>query len=243
MSRTDFAPITEVASAYFRSFWQLVERIDLEALTRVVDRLWGARDRGATLYVAGNGGFCDGTGGPNGTAEFNGPSGLAVDSNLSALYVNLASALSALHTAVADHLTSEYGQGPWSAGTSEKGVLHALRVSRVFAAREGAEIVGTLRLTTRKPWAIDTSYFTACRTPLYLLAMAIAPARQRQGIGKWCLEEAKRLARAWPAEALRLDAYDAPAGAGPFYARCGFTEVGRASYRRTPLIYYELALA
>jgi GNAT superfamily N-acetyltransferase len=113
----------------------------------------------------------------------------------------------------------------------------------VFVARAGSEIVGTLRLTTRKPWAIEASCFTPCNTPLYLLAMAITPARQRQGIGKKCLEEARQLARAWPAGALRLDAYDADAGAGSFYARCGFTEVGRASYRETPLIYYELLLA
>jgi GNAT superfamily N-acetyltransferase len=151
--------------------------------------------------------------------------------------------LAALHTAVADHLTSKHGRGPWSVKTSEQGVLYASRTSQVFVAREGDEIVGTLRLTTRKPWAIDPSYFTPCNTPLYLLAMAITPARQRQGIGKRCLEEAKLLARAWPAGALRLDAYDADAGAGPFYARCVFTEVGRASYRQTPLIYYELLLA
>ena len=78
--------------------------------------------------------------------------------------------------------------------------------------------------------------------PLYLLAMAVAPARQRQGIGRRCLEEAKQIARAWPADAIRLDAYDAPAGAGGFYARCGCTEVGRASYRNVPLIYFECLL-
>jgi GNAT superfamily N-acetyltransferase len=114
--------------------------------------------------------------------------------------------------------------------------------SHIFVAREGAEIIATLRLTTKKPWAIDTSYFTACRHPLYLLAMAVTPSRQRQGIGKKCLEAARRIAKAWPADALRLDAYDAKAGAGPFYARCGFTEVGRTSFRNTPLIYHELLL-
>ena len=40
----------------------------------------------------------------------------------------------------------------------------------------------------------------------------------------------------------RLDAYDSQAGAGEFYASCGWTEVGRASYRDVPLIYYELLL-
>jgi len=153
--------------------------------------------------------------------------------------VNDAAKLAALHTAVSEHLTSQHGHGPWSAPTSEKGVLYAMRTSRVFIARRGAEIVGTLRLATKKPWAIDTSYFSKCQRPLYLLAMAVLPRMQRQGLGRRCLEEATRIARKWPADAIRLDAYDADAGAGPFYARCGYTEVGRISYRNVPLIYYE----
>jgi GNAT superfamily N-acetyltransferase len=153
-----------------------------------------------------------------------------------------ASALAKLHTAVANHLTLQHGRGPWSSSTSEKGVLYAMRTSRIFIAREGAEIIATLRLTTKKPWAIDTSYFTKRDHPLYLLAMVVIPSRQRQGIGRKCLDAARRIAKKWPADAIRLDAYDAKAGAGPFYARCGFTEAGRASYRNTPLICYEMLL-
>jgi hypothetical protein len=48
--------------------------------------------------------------------------------------------------------------------------------------------------------------------------------------------------RAAGGDAVRLDAYDAVAGAGPFYEKCGFREVGRATYRITPLVYYELTL-
>src|SRR4249919_2463081 len=132
--------------------------------------------------------------------------------------VDDAANLAALHTAVAEHLTRLHGRGPWSVKTSEKGVLYAMRTSRVFVARQGTEIVGTLRLATKKPWAIDTNYFTKCRMPLYLLSMAVSPAKQRQGFGRRCLEEAKRIARAWPADAIRLDAYDADGGAGRFYA-------------------------
>jgi GNAT superfamily N-acetyltransferase len=72
--------------------------------------------------------------------------------------------------------------------------------------------------------------------------MAVDPAMQRQHVGRRCLEEAARLARAWPSDSIRLDAYDAPAGAGPFYAKCGYREVGRVTYRNTPLIYYERLL-
>ena len=153
-----------------------------------------------------------------------------------------ASELAALHTAVADHLSAVHGKGPWSSHSSEKGVLFGMRHSQVVVAMEGPAIVATFRLTTKKPWAIDTSYFTKCARPLYLLAVAVLPARQRQGIGRRCLQEAERLARKWPAEAIRLDAYDAAAGGGPFYRRCGYAERGRASYRNTPLVHYELLL-
>jgi hypothetical protein len=35
----------------------------------------------------------------------------------------------------------------------------------------------------------------------------------------------------------RVDAYDGPSGGGPFYKKCGFTEVGRTVYRGVPLVY------
>jgi GNAT superfamily N-acetyltransferase len=153
-----------------------------------------------------------------------------------------AAELAALHTAVADHLTGVYGKGPWSSHASEKGVLHAMRQSQVLVAKEGTGIVATLRLATKKPWAIDTSYFTRCESPLYLLAMAVLPARQREGIGRRCLKEAERIAAERPADAIRLDAYDAAAGGGGFYQRCGYAEKGRVSYRGAPLIYFEVLL-
>jgi hypothetical protein len=62
-----------------------------------------------------------------------------------------AGSLATLHTAVADHLTGLHGRGPWSSKTSEKGVLYAMRTSQVFVARLDTEIVGTLRLATKKP--------------------------------------------------------------------------------------------
>jgi GNAT superfamily N-acetyltransferase len=121
-------------------------------------------------------------------------------------------------------------------------MLFALRTTRVFVARRCAEILGTFRLTRKKPWAIDTRNFTSAENPIYLLAMAVTPGSQGKGIGRACLEEAERLVRAWPGDAIRLDAFDAEAGAGGFYARCGYAEVGRVSYRNTPLIYYERLL-
>jgi GNAT superfamily N-acetyltransferase len=69
--------------------------------------------------------------------------------------------------------------------------------------------------------------------------MAVIPSMPRQGIGRQLLDEAAKQARLWPADAIRLDAFDADAGAGWFYAKCGFQEVGRVTYRKAPLIYFE----
>jgi GNAT superfamily N-acetyltransferase len=72
--------------------------------------------------------------------------------------------------------------------------------------------------------------------------MSISVAHQGRGFGRLAVEDARVVAGAWPAEAIRLDAYDAEAGAGPFYAKCGFEERGRVVYKGDPLIYYELLL-
>jgi GNAT superfamily N-acetyltransferase len=147
-----------------------------------------------------------------------------------------------LRAAVAGKLTAQYGPGPWSGVSTERGVLFDMRNSRVLVARRKGRLVATLRLTAKKPWAIDRNYFSVCRRPLYLLSMAVAPDWQRQGIGRWCVEEIREIGRRWPADVIRLDAYDAPAGAGPFYKKCGFKDVGRASYRGCPLAYFEMLL-
>jgi ribosomal protein S18 acetylase RimI-like enzyme len=153
-----------------------------------------------------------------------------------------AAAVAALHNAVADDLTERYGKGHWSFQATERGLLYDLRISTVIVERDASGITGTYRLGTRKPWAIDVSYFTPVKRALYLQSMAVRPDLQRQGAGRRLLEHARTIAKEWPADAIRLDAYDADAGAGEFYAKCGFAEMGRASYRGTALIYYELLL-
>ena len=42
-------------------------------------------------------------------------------------------------------------------------------------ARHDSRIVSTLSMQTKKPWAIDTKYFTPCPRPVYLTNMAVAP--------------------------------------------------------------------
>ena len=97
-------------------------------------------------------------------------------------------------------------------------------------------------MTPRRTRAIDVSYFTPVKRPLYLTGMAVSVEHQGHGLGRLALGDACTITQQWPAEAIRLDAYDAQAGAGGFYARCGFTERGRVAYKGDPLIYYERLL-
>ena len=150
-----------------------------------------------------------------------------------------AASVAALLTEAADTLTVQYGKGHWSSQTTEKGVLFQMRSAHVYVARQDGHAIATLALTTKKPWAIDTTYFTRKPRALYLLSMAVAPSVQGLGIGRVCVEQAKTFCRSWPADAIRLDAYDATAGAGGFYAACGFRDVGHVVYRTVPLIYFE----
>lgn len=156
-----------------------------------------------------------------------------------------AEAVAAIRLAAANDLTTRFGKGLWSSNTTEKGVLFAMKQGHVLIAVRGAAIVGTLTLSTRKPWAIDTAYFTKVKTPIYLTSMAIDPAAQGQGVGRAMLADADQRARNWPkhrGDAIRLDAFDADAGAGGFYAKCGYEERGRIVFRTAPLIYFERLL-
>jgi GNAT superfamily N-acetyltransferase len=150
--------------------------------------------------------------------------------------------IAALQNAAAGALTASFGEGHWSSLVTERGVAVSLRHARLRLGRSGKRVLTVLRLATKKPWAIDVTYFTPVKRPLYLTGMAVSVAHRGQGLGRLAVEDARAVARAWPADAIRLDAYDAEAGAGGFYAKCGFRERGRIVYKRDPLVYYELTL-
>lgn len=152
-----------------------------------------------------------------------------------------AEAIASLRNAVADDLTSRHGRGWWSRQSTPKGVRSKQRISKVYVVRARRKIVATFRLASAKPWAIDPAYFTRVDRPLYLHAVAVVPTHQGRGVGSR-LEAAAMIARDWPANAIRVDAFDHTAGAGEFYRKCGFREASRVTYRSVPLAYFELLL-
>ena len=147
-----------------------------------------------------------------------------------------------LRNAAAEKLTADFGRGHWSGLVTAEKVAEKLETSRLYVLRERGRIVATLRLLPKRPSEYDRPWFTHVRRPLFLYDMAVDPPRQRRGLGRACIEGAIRAARAWPADAIRLDAYDHPAGAGGFYEKCGFRETSRRTFFRAPLIYYEMLL-
>ena len=152
---------------------------------------------------------------------------------------NDARGLAALRTVVARDMTRQFGEGAWSVSPSDADVIQQLNASIVLVAHREAEIFGTVRLARAKPWAIDASMFTPVATAFYVLGLAVSPDTRGEGVGRSLMEAAKDAARMEPADALWLDAYEHPAGAGPFYMKCGFRQVGRTSYREMPLMFYE----
>jgi GNAT superfamily N-acetyltransferase len=151
-----------------------------------------------------------------------------------------ATAIAALRHAVVRELTARFGTGTWTfASDSEGGARGEILSGGVYLARHEGVVVATLRLSPRSPWPIDLGFFTACPRPLYLTSMAVAPRKQRHGIGRACLDAARDIATAARHDAIRLDSYDAAAGAGEFYRKCGFREVRRDRYNGTPLIWFE----
>jgi ribosomal protein S18 acetylase RimI-like enzyme len=151
-------------------------------------------------------------------------------------------AIAGLHNAAAGALTARLGPNPWASLVTERGAALAQRHAWVRVGSDGKRILTVLRLATKKPWAIDVSYFTAVKLPRYLTGMAVSVPHQGQGLGRLALGDACAVAQERLADAIRLDAFDAKAGAGEFYARCGFTERGRVTYKGNPLVYYERLL-
>lgn len=155
--------------------------------------------------------------------------------------------LISLHHAVAEDLSRRFGQGPWSppATYNESPLRYDISRSkfiRILIASDSHGMAGSLRLQTKKPWSIDAARFSPAKLPLYLTSMAVHPRLQRKGVGRRLLQEAATLARAWPADAVRLDTFDADAGAEGFYAKCGFRKVARVTYRGVPHVDFELLL-
>ena len=148
-------------------------------------------------------------------------------------------ALLKLRLAIDTDQAEHFGDDRYATTISEKSVARSLKSSRILVATRRGRIVGLVSMGTKKPWAVDLKYFTAACKAVYLYNVDVDPELQRSGIGRQLVDRVKAMAKEWPVDAIRLDAYDGAAGAGPFYEKCGFKKLGHRLYRGVPLVYYE----
>jgi GNAT superfamily N-acetyltransferase len=132
--------------------------------------------------------------------------------------------------------------GVKSFNTTSRGILCDLRWGDLLIARRKNQIISSLVFVKKKPWAIDVTYFTSVEHPLYIRSMNTLPIFQHQGAGSRLIKYALTFARRNGNDAVRLDAHDAPYGAGDFYLKCGFAPRGGALFRNTPHLYFEYLL-
>lgn len=146
--------------------------------------------------------------------------------------------------AAAHRLTARFGHGAWS-------TVRTLRTLRKYAddgvlylVEVEGDAVGTLKLTNRKIGFYHNDWFAdPGAAAAYLMDMAIDPRHQRRAIGRRAMALAEEIARRDGFGALRLDAYRGPAGAGPFYRKCGYALVHQGEFRGVRLEYYEKPLS
>lgn len=148
-----------------------------------------------------------------------------------------------LSVAAASDLVDKYGQGRWRVAAARKTLKRNQQSDSLFVIVKDAVIVGTFCFTTKKAGFYRRGWFAFPDDPAgYLLNMAIAPQHQRQGIGREVMNHIDQLARSMKLLAVRFDAYEANAGAGGFYRKCGYQLVHVGKVGDVGLEYYEKVL-
>jgi GNAT superfamily N-acetyltransferase len=137
-------------------------------------------------------------------------------------------------------LVARFGEGHWAVVLSLSGTRERAKLGELYLIEDSGLAVATFILNRRRPgWYHDSWFADPGAKSGYLTHLAVRPESQRQGIGRYALAEAERWCRTADLAALRFDAYQGPAGAGPFYAKCGYTLRHSNKFRGVELHYYE----
>lgn len=127
--------------------------------------------------------------------------------------------------------------------------LHLMRreteTKNVYAVRKGDQVVATFTIGTQAPSYYDLSMWEdPGAKALYVGHLAVLPALQGKGIGRWCMENIERLSIDAGCTAVRLDAYDKHVGLHEFYRHLGYQERGvlrfnTKLYGETGAVFFE----
>jgi GNAT superfamily N-acetyltransferase len=123
------------------------------------------------------------------------------------------------------------------------GTRERAKLGELYLIEDTGTSVATFILNRRKSgWYHDAWFADPTAKAGYLTHLAVRPESQRQGIGRCALAEAEALCRTAGLAALRFGTYQGPAGAGPFYVKCGYALRHSNTFRGVGLDYYEKVL-
>lgn len=152
-------------------------------------------------------------------------------------------AIQLLRQRTADTLVAAHGEGHWGWVPDRANLVREMKRRDFYVVLADDVVVGTFKLSSKAPGFFNLAQFADPKaSATYLTGMAIDPTFQRQRIGRWCMAWIESHALITGSKAVRLDAYDHAAGAGPFYERCGYSNRGPLVFNGVKLMLYEKEL-
>ena len=153
-----------------------------------------------------------------------------------------ADAIQALLTKAGEALARQ-GFLNWTPAYTLERIRTYIADREVYVVEDAGALVATytLGLTAVPPYSAPP-WPQPDSPALYLNRLAVDPERQREGIGRWCLDDVEDRARAAGAAAVRCDVLQSNAALRAFYERHGYIRRGGRRHSGWQFTCYELLL-
>ena len=163
-----------------------------------------------------------------------------------------AKAVEAMRIASALDLTVKLGVGHWSGFTKIAAIRErikqadpeSLRKTTLYVACQGEEVVGSVMVSTYPPgfWR-QTYWHSGKETGLGVFYLVVFPDFQRQGIGRFLMDEVEQLARDHQIAFVRLDAFAVNPTSTGFYRAIGYEQRCVIDLRGCGLVLFEKSVS
>ncbi len=149
----------------------------------------------------------------------------------------------ALHAILAEcgrDLSTRLGLSHWNPPHPLESMRAEAITREVYAVEDAGALIATFTIGTTPLPAYPATLFTPNTDPaLYLNRLAVRPALQNRGVGRWCLHQIETRALALGCRAIRFDAL---AFLIPFYRAQGYDERGPFQIGPHPVVCFERLL-
>jgi len=141
-------------------------------------------------------------------------------------------------------LKARLGPGHWDRLVSERDVEATTRGREIYVVRSGNDEVATIALSsTGQAFWPHKSWEEPVASALCVYGLAVRPAWQRRGIGRWTMRAAEIIADNYAFSYIRLDAYAMDMRSNVFYRSLGYHMRSTVTVNRVALNCYEKKVA